>query len=178
MQYSELTLAEYSDYDAYYIGLVQGGELGPTLLASLASVEKFFADLPVELHEYRYAPGKWTIKDVLQHLIDVERIFAYRMLRYARADTLPLPGFDVDAYGRVQTTAGRPLADLLGEFSLLRRATVRMLMSFSPAELCRQGTASGLTASVRALGFKLVGHDRHHCGVVRDNYLGAGAGAK
>jgi len=167
-----LSRDEYSDHDAYYLDLVRPEEkLLTTLLASLEKTLAVFTELPAHLHDYRYAPGKWTIKDVVQHMIDVERVFGYRMLRFARADPQALPGFDEDEYGRVQDTSRRTMDELLEEFAIVRRGNVLMLGSFSAATLVRQGTASERRASVRALGFKLAGHDRHHLKVIKERYL-------
>ncbi|MEM9259557.1 MAG: DinB family protein [Bacteroidota bacterium] len=171
MLLSDLTPAEYSDYDAYYIDLAPAGELLASLETSRKQVVEFFLSIPTNKHAYAYAKGKWTVKQVLQHLIDVERIFAYRMLRYARADTQSLPGFDVEDYGAAAGAGTSSLVSMVEEYSTARRSTIQMLQGFPPEALLRTGTASGLTASARALAFKLVGHDVHHCLVVAERYL-------
>lgn len=170
MQVKDLLSSEYDEYSAHYIALVPEGALLDLLDQSRLETLAFFETIPAEKHDYRYAPGKWTVKDVVQHLIDVERIFAYRALRFARGEKQPLCGFDVDDYGAAQRTSHRTMTDLLEEYSLARQSTRQLFLSFEEDLLLRGGIASGLPMSVRALGFKLVGHDRHHCTVVEERY--------
>jgi hypothetical protein len=123
---------------------------------------------------YRYAPGKWSIKEVVGHLADTERIMAYRALRIARGDQTPLPGFDENTYVPPAKFDGRPLADLIGEFRTVRAATLALLRTFDAEAWLRRGIASGKPISVRALGFVIPGHERHHVEVLRTRY-GVGA---
>ncbi|MBO0930038.1 DinB family protein [Fibrella aquatilis] len=154
-----------------YINLVPNVDLLDALeqQASLESV------LPAEtmtgLGDFVYAPGKWTAKDIVQHLIDTERIMAYRALRFARADSTSLPGFEEDDFARSAHASRRTIPDLYAEFDAVRQATLAMYRSFDEEMLQRTGICAGQTMSVLALGFVLVGHPMHHARVVRDRYL-------
>lgn len=117
-----------------------------------------------------YAPGKWTVAGVVQHMMDTERIFAYRALRIARGDTTALPGFDENTFGAASAGHGRPFPVMLEELHLLRRSTAAMFHSFHPDWLKRMGTCSGTAISAGALGFAILGHQRHHCGVLESRY--------
>lgn len=123
---------------------------------------------------YRYGRGKWSIKEVIGHLADTERIMAYRALRIARGDTTALPSFDENAYVPVAKFDSRSLADLVGELRTVRAATLALLRTFDADAWRRRGTASGKPVSVRALGFMIPGHERHHVEVLRTRY-GVGA---
>ena len=123
---------------------------------------------------YRYARGKWSIKEVVGHLADTERIMSYRALRIARGDTTPLPSFDENAYVPVAKFDGRALADLVGELRTVRAATLALLRTFDAEAWHRRGTASGKPVSVRALGFMIPGHERHHVEILKTRY-GVGA---
>jgi hypothetical protein len=121
--------------------------------------------------DYRYAEGKWTIKEIIQHLIDCERIFSYRALRFSRNDKTPLPGFDEDSYN--ENTAGnlRSLQDLLTELAVVRQSTLSLFKSFSQEQLLRIGNASDKEISVRAIGFIILGHQKHHQHIFQQRYL-------
>lgn len=123
------------------------------------------------LGDQRYAPGKWTMRDIVQHLIDTERIMTYRALRIARADQTPLPGFDENSFAELADASHRSLADLCTEYAELRRSTLQLFGSFTNEMLLRSGTASDKTISVLALGFVLVGHPMHHANIVRERYV-------
>ena len=118
----------------------------------------------------RYAPGKWSVKEVVGHLADTERIMAYRALRIARGDETPLPGFDENAYVPPAKFDARPLADLVADFRTVRTATLGLFKSFDGEAWRRRGTASGKTISVRALGFVIPGHERHHVEILKTRY--------
>jgi len=119
---------------------------------------------------YRYAPDKWSIKEVVGHLADVERIMAYRALRIARGDTTPLPGFDENTYVPAGKFDTRSLADLVGDLRTARASTLALLRSFDADAWRRRGTASGKPVSVRAIGFMIPGHERHHVEILRTRY--------
>ena len=126
---------------------------------------------------YRYAHGKWSIKEVVGHLTDVERIMAYRALCIARGDTTPLPGFDENAYVPVAKFDTRSLADLVGDLRTARASTLALLRTFDADAWRRRGTASGKPVSVRAIAFMIPGHERHHVEILRTRY-GVGGAAK
>ena len=119
---------------------------------------------------HRYARGKWSIKEIVGHLSDVERIMAYRALRIARGDQTALPGFDENAYVPIAKFDTRTLADLMGEFRTARAATLALLRTFDTEAWKRRGTASGKPVSVRALAYMIPGHERHHVEILRTRY--------
>jgi len=118
----------------------------------------------------RYAPGKWSVKEVAGHLADTERIMAYRALRIARGDETPLPGFDENAYVPPAKFDARPLVDLIGDLFTVRAATVALFRTFDADAWRRRGTASGKPISVRALGYMIPGHERHHVEILKTRY--------
>ena len=115
--------------------------------------------------------GKWTIKEVLSHVIDTERIFTYRALTIARNDNTPLPGFDENAYIPFSNASGRSLMQLIHEYELVRRSSMALFESFTEEMLDRQGTANNMRLTPRILGWMLAGHDAHHADIVRNRYL-------
>ena len=162
---------EYAPFYATYINAVPEGDL-------LRLLEDHAADLLGLLRTFgearggeRYAPGKWSVKEVVGHMADTERVFAYRALRFARADATPLPGFEQNGYVEAAGFDRRTLADLAEEFADVRKATIKLLASFGEAALVRSGVASGYAMSVRAAAWALAGHERHHVGILRERYL-------
>lgn len=123
------------------------------------------------LGDLRYAPGKWTVKDILQHVIDTERIMSYRALRFARNDQTALPGYDEELFGQTALGARRAIADLYEEYALVRQSTIALFTSFDEEMLLRSGVCFNQTISVLALGFVLVGHATHHANIIRERYL-------
>lgn len=117
-----------------------------------------------------YAPGKWTIRDILQHLIDTERIFSYRALRIARYDQTPLAGFDENEYVKNAHASGRKLNDLIEEFDIVRQSTTLLYKSFNEEDLIREGYIFKSNISVLALGFTIAGHVMHHMNVIKERY--------
>ncbi|MDB5241181.1 MAG: hypothetical protein JWP57_1806 [Spirosoma sp.] len=118
-----------------------------------------------------YAPGKWTIRDIVQHLIDTERIMAYRAMRFARHDQTMLPGFDEELFGRNASASRRSLTDLYNEYALNRQSTLALFRSFDEEMLVRPGICFNQTVSPLALGYVLVGHPIHHANIIRERYL-------
>ncbi len=145
------------------------------LVESLTQMASFAKLLSLEtaqaLGDRVYAPGKWTIRDILQHLIDTERIMAYRALRFARNDHTPLPGFDEELFGQTARATHRNLVDLYEEYALNRQATIALFRSFDQEMLARTGVCFNQTLSPLALGFVLVGHPMHHINVIEERYL-------
>lgn len=166
-----LDAGECAPYYQTYIDSFGAGDLMEELEISLHEFIRFVQEVPLGKHDYRYAEGKWTLKDIMQHLIDAERIFSYRALRIAREDQTPLPGFEEDDYVISAKADGRHLKALLEEFAAVRHATLLQYRSFSDEDLKRIGTASNQQISVRALGFIIVGHVRHHQRVFAERYL-------
>jgi len=120
---------------------------------------------------YRYAPGKWTIKEVLGHIIDTERIMAYRSLRFARRDTIELAGFDQDLYVENAFTQKRDIADIVNEYSAVRRSSIELFRSFDEETLTLAGIANQKRLTVRALGYTIADHEAHHWQVIRERYV-------
>lgn len=171
MKVTELLANEYAPFYAPYIAAFEDGDLNESMEISLHEFIRFVREIPMERHDYIYAENKWTIKDILQHLIDAERIFSYRALRIARNDKTPLPGFEENNYAAIANGGKRSIQELLTEFSAVRYATLQMFKSFSKDELLRKGIASNNEISVRAIGFITIGHVKHHERIFRERYL-------
>jgi hypothetical protein len=154
-----------------YIAKVPGERIGEYLTAQPREVERLLSPLDDAAARFRYAPEKWSLKEVLGHLCDAERIFAYRLLRIGRADATPLPGFDENAYVPASEFDSRPLADLLLEFQAVRASTVALVEGLPAAAWERRGQASGKSISTRAIAYIMVGHVTHHLAVLRERYL-------
>ena len=165
---------EYAAYAQADIDAVAGDDV-VTILESLgADTLAFFRGLPESsLVDLRYAPDKWTIKDVVAHLVDDERIFAYRALCVARGETQALPGFDEKVYAAHAGGERRRWPDLLDEYAVVRPATVALFRSMPAEALTRVGTVNGYPASPRGLGFHIAAHELHHLRIIRDRYLPA-----
>ena len=131
----------------------------------------FISNISSEKLEYRYAEGKWTIKDILLHLIDAERIFAYRALRIGRGDKTPLAGFEENGYVINANANSRSVESLINEFQLVRKSTLELFQNFSEEQLAYLGTSSDNIISVRAIGFIISGHQNHHLKVIVERYL-------
>ena len=172
MKITDLKPSEYAAYYNNYLQLVDSEwPLAEELEVSVHNFIRFVQDIPMDKHNYRYAEGKWTIKDIIQHLIDTERIFSYRALRFARNDTNQLPGFDENSYAIVAAGSERKLQEMLTELALVRQSTIMLFKSFSDEDVLKNGVASGNVASVRALGFIIIGHQNHHIKVFKERYL-------
>lgn len=172
MKVSELPGDEYAPYHGGYLNNIDDSyTLTETLEVSLHEFIRFVQDIPMGKHDFRYAEGKWTIKEIIQHLIDSERVFAYRAMRIARNDQTPLPGFDENDYVVNSHGDERHLKDLLMELSIVRQASIMLFKSLFPGDLIKKGTASGYTVSVRALGFLISAHQNHHKKIFQERYL-------
>lgn len=171
MQKSDLQAHEYSAYYQHYIQLAPENDVFELLDNSRRRFMAFFGGLSEDKQEYRYALGKWTAKEMVQHLIDCERIFCYRALCFARADQTNLPGFDHNAYVDPSLANKRSMSDLLEEYDLQRRSTILLFKSFDTSMAMRIGNANNSPLSVRAIGFIIGGHETHHCEVFKERYL-------
>ena len=172
MKVTELPKGEYAPYQEAYISLVDDAwSLVEELEVSVHSFIRFVQDIPMDKYDYRYAEGKWTIKDIIQHLIDTERIFAYRALRFARNDSTALPGFEENYYAAVAGGNERKLQEMLTELALVRQGTIMLFKSFREADMLKTGVASGYTLSVCAVGFIIIGHQNHHMKIFKERYL-------
>lgn len=171
MKSSDLLPNEYPEYFGKYIAQVANENLNEELEISLHRFIKFVQNIPMDKFDFRYAEGKWTIKEIIQHIIDTERIFAYRALRFSRNDSTHLPSFDENDYVDNTNANQRSLQDLLTEMAVVRQATLSLFKSFSSEQLLRIGTASNKQVSVRAIGFVIIGHQNHHQKIFEERYL-------
>lgn len=165
---------EPGEHDAYfstYIDRVEEGDLLDDLERQASEVTELLGGLSEAQGEYRYAPDKWSIKEVLGHLIDTERVFAFRALWIARRGAAGLPGFDQDDFVRSADSDRRSMNSLVAEFVHLRKSTFDLLSSFDRTDWGRTGVSSGIPLSVRAIGYILVGHVRHHEQILQERYL-------
>lgn len=171
MNPTELSKTEYSSFNATYVNAVENADLIEGLEKGLDQMVSFMESIPTEKLEYRYAEGKWTIKDILLHLVDAERIFAYRALRIGRGDKTPLAGFEENDYVPNAFANSRSMESLLNEFRFVRNATLCLFKSFSGEQLAYMGIASNNPISVRAIGFIISGHQNHHLKIIKERYL-------
>ena len=162
---------EYTEYYGYYISLNASDDLILNLKNQIEDTPLFFKSLPVEKLEYQYEVGKWTPKDILQHIIDTERIFAYRALRFARFDTINLPGYEENDYADIANANNRTVDDLLEEYKIVKLATIHLFKSFSEKMLLNIGQANNAFISVRAIGYIISGHEIHHINIIKERYL-------
>lgn len=163
---------EYPGYASMYMKwLPDDGQILKHLEGQLKNTREFIAGIPRQQMEFRYAPGKWTIKEILVHIIDDERIYAYRALRIGRGDTTPLPGFEQDEYVPYSRANERSMSGILQEYAAVRKATLSLFENFSGEDLLRRGIANSYPVSVRALLYHLAGHELHHLQIIRERYL-------
>jgi uncharacterized damage-inducible protein DinB len=162
---------EFYDYYGKYIEKVPDADLTSLLREQAVETVTLLQGLTPHQANYAYAPGKWTVKEVVGHISDAERIFAYRALRIARKDETPLASFDENAYVANAEFGHRPLGDLLEELQVVRASTIHLAKSLDEEALARRGTASGHGISVRALLYIIAGHERHHVALLRERYL-------
>lgn len=153
-----------------YIDLVPENDIFLALDNNLHEIKELLGSIHSSKAAYAYAPGKWTVAQVLQHIIDAERIFAYRTLRIARGDKTPLPGWEENDYAALATASHRTIAEIAEELLCVRRSTTLLLVSFTDDCWDRTGTANGRDISVLTLAFLVVGHMRHHISLLRERY--------
>lgn len=167
---------EYAPYYERYIGLVPEPSALEALDAQHAEMMPFLRGLSEAQGALRYAPGKWSVRQVLGHVADTERVFGYRALRFARADQTPLPGFDENVFAKEANHDALPLASIVAELDAVRRSTLALFRSLDESAWPRRGVANDVEMSVRALAYVIAGHGRHHVNILRERYL-AGGGA-
>lgn len=161
---------EHHEYYSRYISRVPDGDLIDVLRQQLTETAGALRGVPESRGDFAYAPGKWSIKKVIGHMSDVERVMFYRALTFARNDKTDLPGFDENQWADDFNTADRTLADLIEEFEGARNATIQFAKHLTSEEQERRGRANGQTVSVRALLYIIAGHERHHLGLLRERY--------
>lgn len=165
--------AEFNPYYAKYVALVPPGDVLATLEAQLAETVAVLDAAGEERAGHRYAPGKWSVREVVGHLIDTERVFAYRAMCAARGESAGLPGFDENAYVAAADFDRRTLGSLLGEFTAVRRATLALFRHFDDPALARHVVANGAPVTARALAWITAGHELHHRRILQERYLAA-----
>lgn len=165
--------SEYAAYFEPYVSPIF--ENGNDILANLKDIQLQFEalldNISPEKQTFAYAQGKWTIKEIIQHLIDTERVFTYRALCFARNEKESLPGFDENKFVIYSKANQRPYSDLLAEMKIVRKSTLFLFESFSDEDLCRVGVGSDRDMSVRAAGFIIAGHQNHHLEIIKERYL-------
>ena len=161
---------EYNEYYERYVSKVADGDIVETLEKQPSELKALFENVDEDRGTYAYEEGKWTLKEVLSHLIDGERIFGYRALRISRGDETPIEGFEQDGYIENSNANNRCFAELLEEFDLQRRSNLLLIKNLSDEGSRRTGTASGFGISVRGLVYIMAGHVRHHQGILKEKY--------
>jgi len=162
---------EIPDYTRGYVALVQENNLSLALHQSLDKLYLFLQTIPENKAMYRYTAGKWSVKDILQHLIDAERFFTYRALRFAREGYSEQEGYDHNTFVEIAQADRRKLDDLKEEFIAIRKSTIYLFDSFDEKNLLQKGKASGFEVSVSTLGFIIIGHTLHHFKIMEERYL-------
>ena len=170
-KYDRPDSSEYAPFYAGYIAKVKGDDLIGALEANLEEFSRTLGAVAEVRGGFAYAPGKWTLKEVIGHVIDAERVFSYRAMRIARGDETPLPGFDEKGWVPRSGANDRTIADLLAELRAVRAATLALLRHLPADSVARRGTASGNGVTVRGLAWILAGHPMHHLGILRERYL-------
>lgn len=164
--------SEYAPFAGTYVAYSAESEnILELLSSSLEHTTALFKSIDAEKEEYSYAPGKWTIREVLSHMADTERVFAYRALAISRGEQQPLPGFDQDTYVLNSDANKRPLAELIEEFRAVRLSTLLFFRAVSDEQSLRLGMASSHPVSVRALAYMIAGHELHHMKIMEERYV-------
>lgn len=163
---------EHAPYFARYIDLVPDGDIVDTLMYQLGETLRLLQGIPLERETYRYAPGKWSLREVVGHLIDVERVFAFRAIAIARSDGVDLPSMEQDDWAAHSNAHERALDDLASEWASLRRANVEMFASLGAEAGARRGKAGGNEVTVRSLPWMIAGHELWHRERLARDYLG------
>jgi hypothetical protein len=162
---------EYEAYYSTYIDKVPEGDVIDLLASQITTTLELLASVPPALEQHRYAPDKWSVREVVGHVIDAERVFSHRAFSFARSDESPLPGMDQIDYASASNAAMRPLPELAGELAAVRDSTLAMFRGLPDAAFGRSGVASGFPFTVRSFVFIIAGHEIHHCDGLSAHYL-------
>ncbi|MCU0394193.1 MAG: DinB family protein [Thermoflexibacter sp.] len=163
--------SEYASFYAGYVSHIEEGDIVATLRTHQQSTKTLLEQIGEDKANYAYAPNKWTIKEVIGHIIDTERVFAYRFLRMYRGDATPLASFDQDLFVQNSNASKRTLSSLIAEFYAVRESTLLMLDQLEESRLDFEGFMSGKSATPRALLYILAGHEAHHIKILKERYL-------
>lgn len=164
-------MTDFEKYIQRYLNLIPSQNWLEEMLTSGEQTHTFFNQITSEQANFSYAPGKWTLKEVLQHLIDAEKIFAYRAMRFARKDKTILPGWDEEDYGKTYDLSERPVATIAEEFMAVRKSSLLFFQFLNPEQHLQTGVANGNEISVETLGKLIIGHNIHHMNVIKERYL-------
>lgn len=164
-------LSETPEYYHTYVKLVSGEDIEKELEKSKIFSQDFFSKIPIEKYDYAYSTGKWTIKAVLQHITDCERVFAYRALRFSRFDKTALPGFDENLFADSARQMKTSIQFLIDEYLNVRNSTIDLFKNMTEEMLVCKGNANGHFFSTRSLAFIIIGHNMHHCNIINERYL-------
>ncbi len=167
----ELNLVEPFPFYKTYIDILGDVELLDMLQRQLGNFPEFIESIPDDKLPFSYEPEKWTVAQVLQHVIDTERIFQHRAFRFSRGDTSVLPGFDQDSYAEKSMAERRSKESIIEEYKIVRKSTISLFANLDRNALENTGIASGVVWSVAALGFVICGHQKHHRDIIRERYL-------
>lgn len=162
---------EYAPYYQTYLKKVPDGDIIQILAQQMEETQGLIKSLPPGKADFSYAPGKWSVKEVIGHMVDTERVFAYRALCFSRNERTPLPSFEQNDYVENANFVQRTLADIAEEFRLLRMSNIIMFRSFDEDIKMRRGIASGVEFTVRAIMYIIAGHELHHRGILQKRYL-------
>ncbi len=162
---------EYAPYYGKYISLIEDGDIVGTLGKQIGDTLAAWRAVPADKADHRYAPGKWSTKEMMAHVIDTERVMAYRALRIARGDKTALPGFEQDDFVANTDLSSRTIADLADEFEAVRKSNLHLFRSLNDAAWKQVGTASENPISARALAYIIAGHELYHLNILRERYL-------
>ncbi|MCH8902642.1 MAG: DinB family protein [Bacteroidetes bacterium] len=163
--------SEYPEYYEHYIGLVKDDDLNTALKNNQQATHEFLIAIPEERGDYKYAPEKWTLKQVLMHVMDTERIFNYRALSLARKESNSLAGHDHEEYAAVSGSNARSLSSIADELKDVRAASIVLFNNFDEEMLTQMGVANKNKVSVNAIGFMIAGHEQHHIDFIKEKYL-------
>jgi len=161
---------EYAPFYAGYVARVPETEILEVLREQPKELKRVADSVVPDKESFRYAPDKWSVRELFGHLVDAERFFGHRAFCVSRGDANPLPGFDEKLYVSESSYDSRPLAEMVEDFSLLREANSRLLENLDAAAFSREGVANGAKVTVRALAYIMTGHARHHLAVLRERY--------
>jgi len=171
MKSSELQKEDFNPYYAPYIAALGDVKLVETLKKQIENFPSFISSIPEDKLNYSYGEGKWTIAQVLVHILDTERVFQYRALRFARNDKTPLPGFDQDMFVSQSNAENWSREEVIENYRIIRKSTISLFEKFSEKDLKKVGIASDSPMSVGAIGFICCGHQKHHRNILRERYL-------
>ncbi|WP_338553156.1 DinB family protein [Paenibacillus sp. KS-LC4] len=165
------SIHDYNPFYQTYIEKVPEGSIKDVLLAAYDTTSELLASIPEERGDFKYAEGKWSIKEVIGHINDTERVMSYRLLRVSRGDTTPLPGFEQEVFVAGARFSEYTIQELTEEYRVIRQSTLKLLSKLSDEELARRGNASNSEVTALALAYIIAGHELHHLNVLKERYF-------